>query len=145
MYGIEAITANNGWDMAMTGAVIVMTGLSLLAFIISQLHRIIMFFEHGAGMLTFKNGNRKNGGKRNGGPENGVENPSDLDHALASIGNLLLFYRTVTSDLGDSFDLRALYAVFRKHDFPHPYLTIRTLKDEGYLVATREHEFTWNL
>ena len=41
MYGLEAIQAHNGWAMAVTGAIIVMIGLSILSFIISQLHRII--------------------------------------------------------------------------------------------------------
>ncbi len=41
MYGLEAIQTYNGWAMAITGAVIVMIGLTILSFIISQLHRII--------------------------------------------------------------------------------------------------------
>lgn len=127
--------------MAITGAVIVMTGLSLLSIIISQLHRVIMFFEHGVGMLPFNNGKAKKEGKG----KNRAENPRDMDHVLSNIGNLVLFYRTITSDLGDAFDLRELYSIFRKNDFPHPYLTIRTLRYEGYLVHTRDYKFTWNL
>ncbi|MEJ2660187.1 MAG: OadG family protein [Desulfobacteraceae bacterium] len=45
MLGIDAITANNGWAMAITGACIVMCGLALLSFVISQLHKIIALTE----------------------------------------------------------------------------------------------------
>ena len=45
MYGVQAVTAHNGWAMAAAGAIIVMCGLSVLAFIISQLHKIIGVFE----------------------------------------------------------------------------------------------------
>ena len=47
MLGIAAITANNGWAMAFTGACIVMVGLAVLAFVISQLHKIIGLVEKG--------------------------------------------------------------------------------------------------
>jgi len=143
VYGLEAIEANNGWAMAATGVIIVMTGLAVLSFIISQLHKIIMFFEHGAGLLSFNNGKQKRGGANGTTGDN--EKPADLDHELSCIGNLLLFYRTVTEQLGDEFDLKDLYMVFRENDFPHPHLTIRTLRDDGYLVPTRDHKFTWNL
>ena len=45
MIGLQAISAHNGWAMAITGSIIVMSGLSVLAFIISQLHKIIGIFE----------------------------------------------------------------------------------------------------
>jgi hypothetical protein len=45
MYGIDAISAQNGWAMIFTGAFIVLFGLGLLSIIISQLHRISDFYE----------------------------------------------------------------------------------------------------
>ena len=46
MYGIQAINANNGWAMALAGAIIVMSGLSLLSFIISKLHKVLDVIEN---------------------------------------------------------------------------------------------------
>ena len=46
MYGLEAINAHNGWAMALTGAIIVMTGRTVLSTIISQLHRIVDMMQH---------------------------------------------------------------------------------------------------
>lgn len=45
LYGLEAISANNGWAMAITGPLIVMSGLSILAIIISQLHKMVAIFD----------------------------------------------------------------------------------------------------
>ena len=45
MFGLKAVSAHNGWAMAAAGAIIVMCGLSVLAFIISQLHKIVGLFE----------------------------------------------------------------------------------------------------
>ena len=45
MYGIEAINHHNGWAMAAAGALIVMFGLSVLSFVISQLHKVVAIIE----------------------------------------------------------------------------------------------------
>ena len=45
MTGIEAITAQNGWAMAVVGAVIVMIALTILATTISQVHKVIFYCE----------------------------------------------------------------------------------------------------
>lgn len=45
MNGLEAINAYNGWAMAIVGPMIVMGGLSILAIIISQLHRLVAVFD----------------------------------------------------------------------------------------------------
>ncbi|TWI74186.1 oxaloacetate decarboxylase gamma subunit [Desulfobotulus alkaliphilus] len=44
-YGLDAIASHNGWEMAFLGILIVFTCLSLLAFSISRLHRILAFFD----------------------------------------------------------------------------------------------------
>ena len=46
MYGIQAINAHNGWSMAIAGALIVMSGLSILSLIISQLHKGLALMEN---------------------------------------------------------------------------------------------------
>ena len=45
MYGIQAITAHNGWAMALAGALIVFSGLIVLSFAISHLHKLLKIFE----------------------------------------------------------------------------------------------------
>ena len=46
MYGFEAITAQNGWAMAFLGFLIVLAGLIVLSFVISQLHKVLTLWEN---------------------------------------------------------------------------------------------------
>ena len=133
MYGIQAINAHNGWAMALVGSIIVMSGLSLLSFIISKLHNVIELLE-----------NRKKPGS--------IEAPSTpepkpmatVDHDLSNLEDSFSCYRDETAGLGNAFTLQGLFTVFQECDFPHPHLTIRTLREQGFLVPTDEGMFSWN-
>jgi len=46
LYGLDAISANNGWSIAAVGIIIVFSGLVILAFVISQLHKVLAFIEN---------------------------------------------------------------------------------------------------
>ncbi len=46
MYGIEAISTNNGWAISVVGISIVFTGLVLLSMAIAQLHKILDLWEN---------------------------------------------------------------------------------------------------
>jgi len=54
LYGLEAISAQNGWAMAVAGALIVISGLTVLSLVISQLHKIAAFLEKGVEKLSEK-------------------------------------------------------------------------------------------
>jgi len=132
VYGIEAIQTHNGLAMAITGAVIVMLGLSILSFIISQLHRIISFFEH------------QNSGKKKAETEQAAMPESPPQQSpLSDLDETMIQYRSLTGEMGKSFDLTALFQLFAQHDDPHPHLTIRSLREQGYLVPTGEGLFAW--
>ena len=45
MNGFETILTCNGWSMALTGGIIVFTGLTLLATAISQIHKLVEMME----------------------------------------------------------------------------------------------------
>jgi hypothetical protein len=124
MIGLEAISAHNGWAMAVTGTLIVMSGLALLAFIISQLHKVIGIFE------------KKKGPAHATLQASGVNILSDLE-ATARM------YKPLTKDLGDTFQLAQLYRLFEKEGLPHPHLTIRALRATKYLQRSGEGLFSW--
>jgi Na+-transporting methylmalonyl-CoA/oxaloacetate decarboxylase gamma subunit len=132
--GIDAITANNGWAMAFTGACIVMAGLALLAFVISQLHKIIALTE--------------GRGKKHTVPEPEPTPPS-VDMSAAEIDILddlsaaARIYSSLTRDLGEVFPLTQLYQIFQKENLPHPHITIMALRGAGFLVPVEEGNFTW--
>ena len=135
MLGIAAITANNGWAMAFTGACIVMTGLAVLAFVISQLHRIITLIEGKE--------------KKTSVPIKEVKSTAstipalDID-ILNDLQTAAHIYSTLTQDLGIAFPLVALYRIFEKENLPHPHITITALRDVGFLVPVGEGNFSWN-
>lgn len=125
MFSFELISANNGWAMALAGALIVMTGLSILAFIISQLHRLVAVFE------------KKEVASVEATPEKIPEKfPDSLDKVAA-------LYEPLVKQLPESFGLEALFALTQKNNFPHPHLTIRSLREAGLLVAQGEGQFSW--
>ena len=46
MYGLDAINANNGWAISVVGVTIVFSGLVMLSFVISQLHKVLAVWEN---------------------------------------------------------------------------------------------------
>jgi hypothetical protein len=134
VYGLEAINAHNGWAMAVTGAVIVMIGLSILSFIISQLHRI-------TNLVDSRNARKSKPSK--------VQSPEDVSASqpvlppLSDLNQTMNHFKPLTLEVGETFDLAALFQVFIHHDDPHPHLTIRSLREHGYLVSAGEGLFKW--
>jgi hypothetical protein len=133
--GIDAITANNGWAMAFTGACIVMAGLALLSFVISQLHKIVALME----------GKEKKHAapapEQTGAPAVNLS-AADID-ILDDLPAAARIYSPLTQDLGEVFPLAALYRIFQKENLPHPHITIMALRGAGFLVPVEEGNFTW--
>jgi len=125
MLGLEAISAQNGWAMAITGTIIVMSGLSILAFIISQLHKIIGLFE-----------------EKKKASSHFVQPAADFE-ILNDLESTARLYMPLTDELGDRFHLTDLYRIFEKENLPHPHLTIRTLRAAEYLLPMGEELFSW--
>jgi hypothetical protein len=125
VFSFELISANNGWAMALAGALIVMTGLAILSFIISQLHWLIDAFE------------KKEAAPAEAAPEKIPEKfPDSLDKVAA-------LYEPLIKQLPESFGLEALFALTQKNNYPHPHLTIRSLREAGLLIARGEGQFSW--
>jgi hypothetical protein len=57
LYGLENISAHNGWAISLVGITIVFTGLTLLSLAIDQLHKILNIWENKDKYLN--NQNRK--------------------------------------------------------------------------------------
>ena len=137
MFGFEAIAAHNGWAMALAGALIVMSGLAVLSFVISQLHRIVNLFEY-----------RK---KKLEQTQNGLQADQVKDgqkfvipqRSTKDIMETAALYKPLVEQLGPSFELSELYAVTNKHGLPHPHLTIKSLREAGILVPHGDGLFSW--
>lgn len=125
MIGLQAISAHNGWAMAITGSIIVMCGLSALAFIISQLHKVIGLFE-----------------KKKEDDSHFIKPAADFN-ILSDLAATARMYQPLTADLGENFHLADLYRLFEKEQLPHPHLTISALREAEYLHSSGEGLFSW--
>lgn len=138
MLGIDAITANNGWAMALTGACIVMTGLSILAFVISQLHKIVALTERNEKNQTLST------------PEPAPQEVRPVAAELAAEIDILddlpaaaRIYSSLTTDLGEVFSLATLHRIAQEENLPHPHITIMALRGADYLAPVGEGNFKW--
>jgi hypothetical protein len=138
LYGLKAISVHNGWAMALAGALIVFSGLVVLSFVISQLHKVLMFFE------------KKSVGVQQDLEIPAVEPPEDTPGFLlpkpfpADINEIVRLYNPLVEALGESFYLSDLYEILRKNDFPHPHITLTELRESKILIPGGDGVFTWN-
>jgi hypothetical protein len=138
LYGLKAIAVHNGWAMALAGALIVFSGLVVLSLVISQLHKVLLFFDkkpvdiqHDPEILD-------------GEPPQvapGFLLPEPFPEDLNTIVKL---YEPLVEALGESFYLPELYEILRKNDFPHPHITLTALRDAKILIPDGDGVFTWN-
>ena len=138
MYGIENITANDGWAMAAVGATIVFLGLVVLSFVISQIHKILELFE------------KKDEPQE---PQE-VAPPPDAPLKLKSqvykvpqmptVKDLVSIYRPLVEQLNEPFELPQLFEISNKMNLAHPHLSIKQLWDADVLIAQGDGTFTWN-
>jgi hypothetical protein len=131
--GLNAINAANGWAMAFAGITIVLSGLTVLATIISQLHKIVGWLER----------------SKEAAPA-AAEKKSDTQRALAipehlhdDIDAVASIYKALTQDLPSPFELTQLHAIGAENKLPHVHLSLRSLREAGHLDFEGEGRFTW--
>ncbi len=133
-YGLEAISAQNGWAMAITGILIVMAGLALLSFVISQLHKVATLLENG-----FKIRSGAAAGVSNAPPPPTASKTPHLD--LAEAEKRLA---PLAAELGETFDLQHLYELANSNALPHVHLSIRGLREAGVILPAGDNRFVWS-
>ena len=138
MYGIENITANNGWAMAAVGATIVFLGLVVLSFVISQIHKILELYE------------KRDDPQEPQKPASPPDVPSRPESQvykvpqMPTVNDLISIYRPLVEQLDEPFELPQLYEISDKMNLVHPHLSIKQLWDANVLIAQGDGTFTWN-
>jgi hypothetical protein len=138
LYGLKAITVHNGWAMALAGALIVFSGLVVLSFVISQLHKVLMFFE------------KKSVDVQQETEIPAIAPPEDTPGFLlpksfpTDINEIVRLYSPLVEALGESFYLSELHEILRKNDFPHPHMTLTALRESKILISDGDGVFIWN-
>ncbi|MBU8849168.1 MAG: OadG family protein [Desulfobacterales bacterium] len=131
MYGLEAISAHNGWAMAIIGPLIVMSGLTILSIIISQLHKLVAIFDKKVEQTTEPLVEIKDE----------ISVPKILPNDILETAKI---YQMLIEKLEQPFELSDLYQIAEQNSFPHPILTVSRLRDAGILIREGEGLFIWN-
>jgi hypothetical protein len=137
LYSLENITAANGWAMAAVGASIVFLGLVVLSFVISQMHKILEYWE--------------NRGSEKTRPiiQPAATAPAKSDDAvfkaqhIPEVSELSDTYGPLIEELDEPFVLTQLFEIAKDNDLPHPHLSINRLREAGLLIAQEDGTFTW--
>lgn len=121
--------------MAIAGALIVLSGLAVLSFVISQLHKVVALLEK----REVKTADQTTAVKKVPPISTQPKKPVlDMEAAKEK-------YRSLTEEMDEPFDLAALYARAAAQDLPHVHLTIRTLRETGILVSIGDGKFEWQV
>jgi len=131
MYGLAAIQQANGWAQAAAGACIVMSGLSVLAFLISLVPRIAGIFEAKP---------PKKVEPVIAPPVPKVVVPDRLPEDINAAAKVLI---ELTGDLGESFSLTELHCKCKEFGLPNPHMSINRFRDSGILISLGEGRFSW--
>ncbi len=117
--------------MVIIGPLIVMSGLTILSLIISQLHKVVALFD--------KKDKQTTEPAVKGRDEISVPKVLPID-----ISETAEIYQQLIDKLEQPFELSDLYRVAGENNFPHPVLTISRFREAGILEQAGEGVFIWN-
>jgi hypothetical protein len=138
LYGFEAISYYNGWNMAIAGALIVFAGLVVLSTTIYIFPKILMLWEKR--QIEFEK-NHKMQMEDKLKEQRALSLPKQFPSDINEIANL---YKPLIEELGETFNLTDLYEISKKYDFPHPHITFAAFRDSEILIPHGKGVFTWN-
>ena len=135
MYGLDAIASHNGWAMSIVGIFIVFTGLTLLSFAISQLHKVLNMWEKREEIiLKVKSPFKK----------------KKIKKSLSSVFTSVDFtigvqqFRLLVKTLKEPFSLPKLLELAVISGLSRPYSTLSKLLDAGIIFPDNKGYFYWD-
>jgi len=141
LYGLDAISAHNGWHMAALGISIVFTGLILLSFTVAQLHNILRLFDNRDAYYKKTRGLfKKKSDSDNDKQEVGNSDLTLPDNVKEAAGQCKLLIERI----GEPFPLPRLIELSEKCGMSHPHSTINDLILAGFIVPDGKGYYLWN-
>ncbi len=141
VYGLYAISASNGWAIAAVGITIVFTGLVILSFIISQLHKVLALIEKGTEKFAdFYQ--KKNSGKNSNNTEKTVQYV--LNSLSAGEKESVKQLSCLVGRMDEHFSLPKLVRLAEISDLDNSFAGINTLLDSGIIGPDTEGYFLWD-
>ena len=136
LYGLENISAHNGWAISLVGVSIVFVGLTLLSLSISQLHKILDIWE-----TKEKHTNNRD---RTTVPLTEVKTKPLPSMSANEIENIRQ-YKMIVDRIGDPFSLPKLLYLAKKIGLERPHSTINNLLVKKIIVSDGKGYFIWKL
>ncbi|MBW1615518.1 MAG: OadG family protein [Deltaproteobacteria bacterium] len=135
MYGLNAISAYNGWAISALGISIVFTGLIFLSCVVEQLHKILKIWDDRKLYIQKLRGIKKTYVKE---AVDEVETPIDMEEAERNA-------RLLTNVIGgEPFSLPKLIYIAKKRGLKSPYSTIDKLLKAKAISADGNGYFIWS-
>jgi hypothetical protein len=135
LYGLENISAHNGWAISFVGVTIVFTGLTLLSLFIAQLHKILNFWENKDKYFN----NRNQVEISDPVPAKTVVKPGMPIEHIETIRQ----YKLIVDRLEQPFSLPKLLDLAIKIGLEHPHSTINNLLVKKIIVSDGKGYFIW--
>ena len=131
MTGLEAISANNGWAMAAVGGSIVFSGLVILSFTISQLHKVLALWDRRHTLFRKK------------------ESQAPLKEMptiqiTGDVQEIIRDYKLLTRRIGDPIALPKLLDIAAKCGLARPHSTINMLVTSKIMIPDGKGFYRWN-
>ncbi len=139
MNGLEAIAAHNGWAISVVGVSIVFTGLTLLSLTISQLHKVITFWDDRSRYSQqLRNLWKKEEPRKE-------EEESIPDSCLAQdIDEVTRQFKLLTKRIGEPFPLPKLLELSDRCGLFRPHSAINYLLRAKRILPDGKGYFYWN-
>jgi hypothetical protein len=131
VYGFQAISANNGWEISFLGLVIVFTGLILLSIAIGQIHRVLALWD---------NRNKPRTPKKKD-PVTPPPAPVRLSEPQKTAARQ---FRTLAGTLESPFSLPKLLTLAEISGVDRPHANLGTLLENDIIIPDSNGYFSWN-
>lgn len=135
-FDLKFISENHGWEYALLGICIVFSGLVILSFIISQLHKLLGLWDNRKTLIqTFKSRWKKE------------TSPADAeiiraDHSI-SLTEAKLQYKMLVDHIGEPFALPKLLRLAEGSGLHRPHSTINELLQSGAILPDETGYYLW--
>ena len=135
MVGLEAIAQHNGWAISSIGALIVFTGLVVLSFAVSQIHRLLQLWDNRARYLR---------PKRSVQPE-GLTDAKQQDTVLSREDRIAARQiKLLIERIEDPFSLPRLFELCQKVGLARSRGRINRLIEAGLIVPDEGGGLSWS-
>lgn len=136
MFGLEAISTNNGWQYALVGISIVFSGLVILSFVIAQLHKLLDLWDNRTVILQAMKEKRDKTSHRKEAAIQTVDTSVRLAEAK-------LQYKMLVDRMEEPFALPKLLRLAEKSGLHRPHSTLNDLLQAGVIRPDETGYYTW--